>query len=790
MSRVISELLYQIKADTDQFIKDIKKSQKETKDLSELFDKSGKALTKGLTVPLVAAGAGMIKLAVDAGKAADKILDLEQITGLSTDTLQEFKNVAAVAGVDFEGLVGTLTRFNSRISQIGEEGGPAADAVNRLGINIKDTNGQVRDVNDLFPEFLDKLNQIEDITERNTLAQEIFGRSLTDLAPVLDLTSDQIARAREEARELGIVQSKEALIAANNFRVELDKLKLSLQGQAQALGQELIPIIQTFLPVVSDTVKGIIGLTKGFTDLPIEGQKTVIALAAVAAALGPVLVAIGKLITIVPQIKIAFAALTGPTALGALSVGAPIVLGLAAVAATVAIIAKNTSDARKEQVKFNEALLGQASIQDTIALLDQKRREIALELDKIKKLEGERGSSGEIAAAKRRIDSLTSEANALNTIVTGYQRQQAELARLAPQREAEAKAAAEAAAAEEKRLTLAAQAAAAAQVLLDQQKEFLATLNNIDDLVRVGVITEKQGLEDKLALRQKEIDAIKANAIAGKITADQAKAQVSTHQNIINAYNARLKELEVVKREDQALTAQRAFDFIAEEERLQRESSARYLALLDAEDAAKKKKNDEELAAIEAEKKARIDAAKFAYAQLQDIVNSTYDNEIERIKQSGRSEQEKERDIAIIKRKQEIFNRSTALVNIATNTAGAIMKALEQLGPIAGGFAAGAIGALGAAQVAAVLSKPLPAIPSFAQGTRNFMVPPGFPNDSFPIMVQSGERVTVETPQQQAGGGGEGNVFQIGTVIADPAGLRELDRLLRKYGTIENIRRG
>lgn len=33
--------------------------------------------------------------------------------------------------------------------------------------------------------------------------------------------------------------------------------------------------------------------------------------------------------------------------------------------------------------------------------------------------------------------------------------------------------------------------------------------------------------------------------------------------------------------------------------------------------------------------------------------------------------------------------------------------------------------------------------PHFAGGTKDFIVPPGYPNDSFPIMVQSGERITV-----------------------------------------------
>jgi hypothetical protein len=39
-------------------------------------------------------------------------------------------------------------------------------------------------------------------------------------------------------------------------------------------------------------------------------------------------------------------------------------------------------------------------------------------------------------------------------------------------------------------------------------------------------------------------------------------------------------------------------------------------------------------------------------------------------------------------------------------------------------------------------------IPRFAKGG-DFVVPPGYPNDGYLMRVQSGERVTVQTPQQQ-----------------------------------------
>jgi len=41
-------------------------------------------------------------------------------------------------------------------------------------------------------------------------------------------------------------------------------------------------------------------------------------------------------------------------------------------------------------------------------------------------------------------------------------------------------------------------------------------------------------------------------------------------------------------------------------------------------------------------------------------------------------------------------------------------------------------------------------LPAFAGGTGSYMVPNGYPNDSYPVMVQSGEDLRVRTPQQRA----------------------------------------
>jgi hypothetical protein len=251
----LGELIVSINADTKGFDTGVDKTEKKTNNLAKGFGKFGKATAK-VTGLLIGAGAAMVALAKSSGNYADKLLDLEQVTGLSTDTLQEFKNVATVAGVSFEGLTGIVQKFTSRLPTIEAGTSESAKAFEKLGVALKDSNGETRDANDLVPELITSLQSIENVTERNAVAQQVFGRSLGDLAPVLGMTADETKRARDEAYELGLVWSSDDIKEANNFRVEMELLTSQFQAQTRDLSTLLIPIIRDrLLPIFSTAIK-------------------------------------------------------------------------------------------------------------------------------------------------------------------------------------------------------------------------------------------------------------------------------------------------------------------------------------------------------------------------------------------------------------------------------------------------------------------------------------------------------------------------------------------------------
>ena len=125
----------------------------------------------------------------------------------------------------------------------------------------------------------------------------------------------------------------------------------------------------------------------------------------------------------------------------------------------------------------------------------------------------------------------------------------------------------------------------------------------------------------------------------------------------------------------------------------------------DAIEAKRIEAHDAEMDRIDAEKQSRIDSLTYAYNQIGSIIDQAAENEIANIENSTKSEEEKAKLIAQVKRKQAVWDKAQSLVDIAINTAEAITKALPNI------FLAGLVGVLGAAQAAFVAAQPLPPLP-------------------------------------------------------------------------------
>lgn len=259
--------------------------------------RTGRTLSRNLTAPLAAVGAAAAAAGLKVGNMADKILDLEQQTGLSTTAIQEFRRAATVAGVDQDTVADAAERLTRRLKAAGEQSASVKEAFRQLGVQSRNADGSLRSMDDLMPDLITSLQGVEDITTRNSLATEVFGRGASKIAPILGMTADEFQRAREEAHELGLVLGEDSLTSANEFRKELDTLKASAGAIADQVGIAVLPIMSDLATLFQERVLPMVRkAVEWLQNLDPTVVKVAAAVGALTASIGPVVFAGGKMI--------------------------------------------------------------------------------------------------------------------------------------------------------------------------------------------------------------------------------------------------------------------------------------------------------------------------------------------------------------------------------------------------------------------------------------------------------------------------------------------------------------
>lgn len=304
-SSAIGRLAVIIGANDSQFNKKMKQVEQAFNRHAASFKKTGETLTKAFTGPLAAVGGSFLAMAASAGRAADRLLDLQDITGMSAKKLQEFQHVATVAGVNTEAVSNAVENLTRRLKGLDSEGAKSSETLARLGIKTHDAAGNIRNAGEITEDALYRLASMQNATERNTIAAELFGNSWKDLAPILGMGVHGIEQLREEAHKLGLVMTNEELLNANKLRASLDVLGRQFNGLKNKIGAELAPVIdstlipliqENLIPALSTAAKYVAELAYKFNNLSERSQNIILATTAFVVALGPLMMAFGPVI--------------------------------------------------------------------------------------------------------------------------------------------------------------------------------------------------------------------------------------------------------------------------------------------------------------------------------------------------------------------------------------------------------------------------------------------------------------------------------------------------------------
>lgn len=209
----------------------------------------------------VAAGgmfASMISGAID---AAGELHDLSQKTGASVESLSALKGAARSAGIDLESLGGGLSKLSKNMLEAAGGTGKAGDMFAALGVSIKNSDGSLRDSNDVMLDAAKGIAGLQSGTERAAAAQVLFGKSGANMVPLLLDIADKIEL-------VGTVTAEQAA-RADEFGDNMIALGQAGRDAMQTIANEAIPVMLAFSRALigsggaADSAKGsIIDLAK------------------------------------------------------------------------------------------------------------------------------------------------------------------------------------------------------------------------------------------------------------------------------------------------------------------------------------------------------------------------------------------------------------------------------------------------------------------------------------------------------------------------------------------------
>ena len=184
----------------------------------------------------------------------DNIDKMSQKLGLSAQAYQQWDYVLQISGASIESMSTGMKTLTNKFDEAVNGGKSAQDTFKRLGLSMEDLAGLSRE--EVFEKTITAFQGMEDSAERAALANDLFGRSGQELAPLFNTSAEETAHLIDEVNKLGGVMSNDAVKASADFQDNLTALNTGISGLKRGITSE-------FLPGVNDIISGFTALITG-----------------------------------------------------------------------------------------------------------------------------------------------------------------------------------------------------------------------------------------------------------------------------------------------------------------------------------------------------------------------------------------------------------------------------------------------------------------------------------------------------------------------------------------------
>ena len=240
-----------------------------SKDAGEKSGKTfGENLAKGLkatagviagamavaTGAAVATGKAFINSAKDTAAYGDEVDKTSQKMGLSAKAYQEWDYVMKIAGTEMSSMTTGLKTLTNKLDDA-KNGSESAQAMfGALGISMEDIATMSRE--DLFERTIAGLQGMEESTERAALANDLFGKSGQNLAPLFNMSAEETQNLIDKANEYGMVLSDDGVKASAKFTDSMTTMQNTMTGLKNNMMSQFLPSLTKITDGISGVISG------------------------------------------------------------------------------------------------------------------------------------------------------------------------------------------------------------------------------------------------------------------------------------------------------------------------------------------------------------------------------------------------------------------------------------------------------------------------------------------------------------------------------------------------------
>jgi phage-related protein len=205
----------------------------------------------------IGGGIGMAEAVAGMQSYVDSTKELTRtapIVGTTVERLSELQYAASRVGISGEELTGALTRANAAIGKAAVgKGTQLTSLFRKLGISLRDANGNLRSSPDVLMQFANAIQKQTDPVTKLRMATELFGRAAgPEMLKLLSQGQAGIAEFIRQGQEMGVIIGDEKAKEALDFAKAQAQVRQVWQSLSVTLSQNLLPVLKPLIEQFRD----------------------------------------------------------------------------------------------------------------------------------------------------------------------------------------------------------------------------------------------------------------------------------------------------------------------------------------------------------------------------------------------------------------------------------------------------------------------------------------------------------------------------------------------------------